>query len=496
MALAPAPSSLDLTPEQEAIVSHEPTSNLIVHAYAGTGKTSTLVEFARRWSSRRGLYLAFNSAIGREAQAKFPRNVEVRTMHAYAYRALGIYEHQDRLQPGAIRRQQIRDAAAAALGEGTVLPTPVVVAISRAFRRFLISDAERLLPEHVPALDSLPWKRGEVLRAAVKTVRHLMSFRENGGPFNHDMYLKAFALDQQKSPARPPYDVVLVDEAQDLSPVMIGIVSRFRVPLIVVGDTYQSIYAFRGAVSAMGMFEGPTLPLTQSWRFGPAVAAAANQILELTSKPPRLPVRGNPGARTTVHEGTAERGAILARTNARLMELLMEHVDTPFYIAGGYHQFRREIEAGIDLWLGRPPSDASPLPYKDRDELEVEAKDGDPVAARLVKLLTEHGTDELSHMLARLVACAKDRPQDAVLYLSTAHKAKGLEFAATSLLDDFWSLDRRVSYRDYLQRESKWTPAKERDFDQELNLLYVAITRAKERLYLPSELFYELAPGH
>src|SRR5690606_1980626 len=65
VSIAPASSSLRLTAEQEAIVSHEPTSNLVVSAFAGSGKTSTLVEFARRWSSYRGLYLAFNSAIQR-----------------------------------------------------------------------------------------------------------------------------------------------------------------------------------------------------------------------------------------------------------------------------------------------------------------------------------------------------------------------------------------------------------------------------------------------
>lgn len=99
-------------------------------------------------------------------------------------------------------------------------------------------------------------------------------------------------------------------------------------------------------------------------------------------------------------------------------------------------------------------------------------------------------------MLERLARYARSHPREARLHLSTAHRAKGLEADTATLLDDFWSLERRVSYRDYLTEKKEWTAIKARDFDQELNLLYVAVTRAKERLFLPTELYYELAPGH
>lgn len=498
MSVASSPSTFRLTAEQEAIIAHEPSETVVCPSFAGSGKTSTLVEYARRWSTYRGLYLAFNSDIGKDAKRKFPSNFEVRTVHSFAYRAMGVYDHQDHLQPGAIRRHQLQEAAAKALGQGNVPPFKVLLAISRAFRTFLISDAPRLLPEHLLLPDEMPgWGYDKAMRAATKIVEYLMAFREHRGPFNHDMYLKAFALAQQQSPVPPPADVVGLDESQDLSPVMIGIASRFGVPLIVVGDTYQSIYAFRGAVSAMEAFEGPRLPLTRSWRFGPAVAAAANQVLELTSKPPTSLVQPNPNVETTVHHGIADEGMILARTNARLMEYLADHLDQPFYIAKGFRRFRMEVEAAIALWNGQSSHESSPLPYKDRDELMAEAQDGaDPVAARLVKLLEERGPLELTALLARLSHFARDTPREATLHLSTAHGAKGRERSTVTLLDDFWSLDRRVSYRDYLERKNRWTPIKARDFDQELNLLYVAITRAQQRLFLPVELYHELAPGH
>jgi len=493
-----ASPALRLTAEQEAIVAHEPASSLVVSAYAGAGKTATLVEHSKRWRHYRGLYLAFNASIRQEAQAKFPKHVEVRTLHSYAYRELGVSAYKERLQAGVIRRKQLREAAEAALGstEATLLPATVLRRISWGFKRFLISDDPHLTQKHLPPpkQSNPPWEYDRIMRAATRIADHLMNFRHNDGPYNHDIYLKAFALDQRNGLTRPPdVDVILVDEAQDLNPVLIGMIRRFETPLIIVGDTYQSIYAFRGAVSAMNTFEGPQLPLTQSWRFGAAVADAANQILEHTSNPPKQPVRPNPNINTTVQHGVSRDGAILARTNASLMQHLMNGIDRPFHIAGGFHQFRREIQTAIDLWLGNPPRDNFALPYQDRDELELEAKEGgDPVAARLVQLLEGHGPSKLLAALERLAEFAVDQPREGILRLSTAHKAKGLEFETVSLLDDFWSLGRRLSYRHYLQKKGRWTAEKVSDFDQELNLLYVAVTRAQQQLFLPLELFREL----
>ena len=154
MSIASSPPTLRLTPEQEAIVATPPSSTLLVMAGAGTGKTSTLVEYARRWDEHRGIYLAFNTDIAREAKEKFPRHIEVRTMHSFAYRELGIGRFKDQLQPGAIRRQQLREAAEAALGaEGARMPAEVLRRISWGFRRYLISDDPKLTHEHMPPLE-------------------------------------------------------------------------------------------------------------------------------------------------------------------------------------------------------------------------------------------------------------------------------------------------------------------------------------------------------
>jgi len=90
---------------------------------------------------------------------------------------------------------------------------------------------------------------------------------------------------------RERFDHLLVDEFQDTSPLQVGLVRALRGPstrLFVVGDEFQSIYAFRGADLESFRKErermrerggpGSVLPLTGSFRSTPEVVAAVNAI--------------------------------------------------------------------------------------------------------------------------------------------------------------------------------------------------------------------------
>ena len=60
---------------------------LLINAYAGTGKTSTLIQFCEKRAKHKILYLSYNSSMRAEAQLKFKhlKNVSVKTMHSLAY---------------------------------------------------------------------------------------------------------------------------------------------------------------------------------------------------------------------------------------------------------------------------------------------------------------------------------------------------------------------------------------------------------------------------
>lgn len=56
---------------------------------SGTGKTTTLVRYAQQRPHRRFLYISFNKSVAVQANRCFPSNVECRTIHSMAYKAVG-----------------------------------------------------------------------------------------------------------------------------------------------------------------------------------------------------------------------------------------------------------------------------------------------------------------------------------------------------------------------------------------------------------------------
>ena len=105
----------------------------------------------------------------------------------------------------------------------------------------------------------------------------------------HNAYLKLFQLEKSIL----PFDIILVDEAQDITDAMIDIVFRQPAAKIFIGDPYQQIYAWNGAVNALEkiMVQGyPALYLSQSFRCPEPVAELANMYLQILGA--EVPFRG------------------------------------------------------------------------------------------------------------------------------------------------------------------------------------------------------------
>ena len=81
-----------MTGEQQNIIWAKVRSNdtVAVNAFAGTGKTTTLVKFAAMRPSKKLLYLVFNVSIRTEAAKIFPANTDVKSFHALAYSKCGF----------------------------------------------------------------------------------------------------------------------------------------------------------------------------------------------------------------------------------------------------------------------------------------------------------------------------------------------------------------------------------------------------------------------
>jgi ATP-dependent exoDNAse (exonuclease V) beta subunit len=141
----------------------------------------------------------------------------------------------------------------------------------------------------------------------------------------------------------------LVDEAQDLSPVLAAIVAgQTHCQQILVGDPYQGIYRWLGAVDAMAGLDGERCVLSHSFRFGPPIAEVANGLLARLDAELRL--TGNPKVSSTVGP-VARTAAILTRTNTEAVRQLLFHLaeQRPAALVGGGGEVKAFCRAAIDL---------------------------------------------------------------------------------------------------------------------------------------------------
>jgi F-box protein 18 (helicase) len=270
--------------------------------------------------------------------------------------------------------------------------------------------------------------------------------------------------------------VLYVDEAQDANPVTLAILQAQHRPTVWVGDPWQSIYRFRGSVNALRAIAAPQRPLSRSWRFGEDLARLARAILAHTTEPPALAFRGNPET-TTLLGPVRPPCTVLCRTNAGVFEAAIRGRDR-IHIVGGIEPLARLILGGWRLYLGEPVPDVPSLArFRSYDELLEEAEEAhDPELRFLVQVIAQHGR-ALPALVQDLRRRAAPHPAAAQRVLSTAHKAKGLEWPRVQLAGDFPSLDELQAVdrdgRPYLTPEER---------DQELHLLYVAATRARQQL--------------
>lgn len=473
---APALRGFTPTAEQEAILqAYREGKRLVVSALAGTGKTTTLKAIASVEPTRPGLYLAFNKSIVNEARNSFPGRVEVTTAHSLAYRAVG-HQYAHRL-PGngstrlsAQRMATMLRVKAAKLGEFTLNPV-VVTKIAQATVAGFIKSADLVVDtKHIPA-------RATKLFTALQLTPHVLpvarkiweDLRDPTGRFffTHDVYLKLWSMTNPVLPA----SYIMFDEAQDSDPVIASVVSRQAAQTIYVGDQNQAIYGWRGATDAMGKVQGAErFPLTKSFRFGPAIAEAANEWLGLLGS--EYKVVGHDPVQSVVGPLDVPR-AILCRTNGTALGwvLAFQERGIKVALAPGDRSAGKDIErfawAARDLMKGEGTDHPDLVGFTTWNELctFVEEEEDAADLKRMVGIINRIGYPAVIDAVKNL-----SLESEAQITVSTAHKAKGLEWSSVKVADDF------------TRREDKKTGELEPVDPADLMLAYVTVTRAKLQL--------------
>ncbi|MFI9025889.1 UvrD-helicase domain-containing protein [Streptomyces sp. NPDC053560] len=456
--------------------------HLAIQAGAGTGKTATLAMLAR--STRRpGRYLAFNKAIAQDAARRFPAHVTCSTAHSLAYEAVG---HRFQRRMSAPRQAGWRTGAALGidpkfwlrLGTRALTSKALSYSVLGTVTGYCRSAAPTLTAAHVPRLrgaesDALHDQLAQiVLPYARKAWADLQDPDRGAVRFEHDHYLKMWAL----SAPVIETDFLLLDEAQDTNPVVEQVFNaqRSHAQLVLVGDSAQAIYGWRGARDVMTGFRGRQLTLSRSFRFGPALAAEANRWLAIVDAPVRL--TGSRLLDTELAPAPLS-DAVLCRSNAGAMAEVMRLLSEGRRVAltGGGETLTALARAAHDLQGGRRTAHPELMLFPSWEELREYAA-SDPSGRDLlplVELLDEHSADSV----LRALRCLSSE-ETAEIMVSTAHRAKGREWPSVRIADDF------TEPEELEDTDEHGEPLPGPIDLAEARLAYVAVTRARKRLDL------------
>jgi hypothetical protein len=511
------------TDEQAAIVAEAGTGvDIKVPALAGCGKTTVLEMIAKTYPEKRYRYLVFNNKMQRTSDAKMRKLGVTSTtgnslawnfvLEAYrelgldmwarfdgksgqiiynkelaAYFNIGSYEivETKKIKDPATGRYEPQDV------KSRLSPAQVISHLKKAVTKFCISEDDELDISHFPVSISYP---PEATSDARKLWLDLVS--PNGvQKITHDVTVKLWALTRpdlrvaQDDPTRP-YDGIMIDEAQDTNPVFARVYRDQVCQRIYVGDTNQAIYGFRGAHDELDRVDIPVqLPLTKTWRFGENLTIAPNAFLKaLGSKSFIVSGKESPGK--ILSSGSAiDPDVVICRTNSGVVRAIFEKLDAGILVLvpTDYAKTLINLVQTIAWFYGydsnKPKIHGDLEAYESKLEIEeaIEAGDLSGKVLSVLELIKSRGYHELLNALS--LVSASPRKGVKGVKIITAHASKGLEWNSVQIYDDFWG------YK-YNYASGKYDlPNRE-----ELNLAYVAVSRAMEEIDLGS-LDYILRPA-
>lgn len=492
--------SYPLTPEMNNFIDAV-TAGLDVkgEAFAGTGKSSTLRAVEKYHTQKRGLYICFNKTLEQDARRLFKGNrVDIATAHAFALSSFTGTQRKawsDRVSQkvslshiekfGKLDRNNALFDSLNLKKRWSLILSIVECFFSTASREITelhLTDNYKQYIEKLKENKSISASQINDIQMFILNICNNLALEmlnpSSKCPSTHDAYLKAWQL----SDPNIDYDYIMFDEAQDASPVLLSVILNQKCQKIFVGDRFQSIYQFRGSVNAMDIIPYETFPLSQSFRYGQGIADIANQILAHYDD--AVNIKGN-GTDSVVinakdyiptrHEPTL----VLAHKNKTLLETLVQcyeaNIPARFCTNKTYatESILNSLFSLHSNGKGKLPAHTS---FGSLEELINSTRHAE--TKYLANLIIDD--EEAAITLQKALEWTKPITEaDATIHLATAHSSKGLEFDTVILADDF---------HDAINAFGKGKPMS----DNELYLLYVAVTRAKKTLVIADELFEAL----
>ena len=464
-------------------------SNAVLDAVAGSGKSTTIVKaIALIPQDKRILFLAFNKSIVEELKRKIGPvpNVEIKTLHSLGASAITRSLHS------AVNPDKYKAYINDGIATGAIFPYADLTSEEKGDWKqniMTLIDLGRVnLVKTADELDELAYKHNLILQDnEVLIAMRAIAWGVNNTSeidFTDMIYfpcVKKITLFQ--------YDFVFIDECQDLNAAQRTLFLRCIKKdgrFVAVGDPRQAIYGFAGAdVESFNMLKNlphtAHMPLSVCYRCDADIIAAAKEIV------PQIEAREGAPSGTIDYaaklEDVKDGDMILCRVTKPLVALCMH------YIASGVKAYVKGRDIGTNLvnLLKKTKrtvlAEAFERLNKELDKIaqkvkakthctDAEAKENDAYRAMADKIgaleVLSDGCADVLELIDRIETIFSDEAGSGIC-LSTVHKAKGLEADRVFIVcpDKFYLKQCMVV---------PWMA------EQERNLVYVAITRAKHYL--------------
>ena len=443
----------NLTVQQQAVVdSNEPT--VIVNAVAGSGKTATLMHLATRY--KKGIYLAFNKAIVKDVVPKLPLGWQCKTFNAFGLAMVKKHYPYAKVDFNKYSKFGFAHPSSSALVNKHMDMNGNISKDSwkETCARFKISynyidEAKEVLA------------RGQENTAVISGNDMLQYPIDNGWKSEE-------------------YEIVLIDECQDLNPQQIAFLTCIPTKRIVfVGDTNQAIYGFRGsdpyAMDKIREHYNPVeYELTESFRCPTEIISTVKHIVPAITS-------NKTGGQIDSVNGNAEidfpdECFIISRTNNNLVKLAYKFIqeNKHFSIGGTFiTQLKKDLNR---VFNGASSLTAMRDNIINQYEKEITRAKGNKwsitgIENKYDSLLAIINVATSPSDIATFVKnLAMHSDSASCRKLMTIHAAKGLESPTVYFI--------KADTCDYFKEKTdiQW------EKQQEDNLYYVACTRALDKL--------------
>jgi len=465
--------------EQEAVFTAVKTGagHIVLKAPAGSGKTATVMEAVRQVVGQGEiLVVSFGKEISKElaervSAAKMP-GVYVSTLHAFGRRSVTRAFPHAQCEDG--KTVMIADKLFSADKSYKYQRVLLAKAVSIAKNQLLSGAGEIDI-----ALENLSFAIPDYVNRPqfLKRVAQLIvASREETSMFDMDDMIW---LPVVLGLSVPTYAFVFVDETQDLNKTQLELALRAASPeggrIVAVGDERQAIYGFRGAggkASIARIVDGlgaDVMRLTTTYRCAKRIVALAKETVSHFEAAPNAPEGQVTAGDWSELRGLVQGGdLVVSRSNAPLIREVM------LFVSQGRPACFLGRDAGAELSRYCQKSKATTIAAllawaqaeaaKDTERCEKKGLDPRRITDRLETIAAlADGAGSMDGFYERIETFfVAERNADTVAF-STTHQAKGLEADSVFVFADTYS------------------PGRSEEDD---NLWYVAITRAKTNLFL------------